>query len=439
MSRKNQETTGHRFRFHDYEADFSAQHLRKSGTRVPLEHKPFRVLELLLRNHGNLVTRKDLVSHLWPDSYVNFEHGLNSAVNSLRLALGDSSKGCRFIETRPGIGYCFVAPVEEIADRSKNIEAYQDCLKGYYLLDRMSEEEIYKAFGYFHSAATDESCFALAHAGIADAHSQLALIGSVRPSKVATQASASVDLALQSDPDLSRAHLASARVKLLFHWDCVAAQTALSRALELDPNSVAALTFHASLLCVLGDHQPAIETASHALTLDPLSLAANLHLAACLYANRNFQPAADHCWKILSLWPSLPLAQLLLANSYMQLDMNEEAIVEFQNAQTCPACSAAATVGLTQVFARSGLDSESEQALAELTTQSATRYVSKYWQAAAHAAQKHHAQAASLLQESFADRDPLLLWLPGDLTPPLLHDHKSDLFSHQGHGSKAKP
>jgi tetratricopeptide (TPR) repeat protein len=199
-------------------------------------------------------------------------------------------------------------------------------------------------------------------------------------------------------------------VKLLFHWDCAAARTALSRALELDPDSVSAHTFHASLLCASGDYPLAIETARHALALDPLSLPANLHLAVCLYANRNFQPAADHCWKTLSLWPSLAPAQLLLANTYLQLELYEEAIVEFQNAQTCPACQAPATSGLAQAFALSGLHAESDQALGELTAQSATRYVSKYWQAAAHAARGQHDQAGALRQEAFAERDPLLLW-----------------------------
>src|SRR5581483_8214936 len=80
------------------------------------QKKPFQVLELLLRKPGALVTRAELEKHLWPDLHVNFGHGLNTAINSLREALGDSSSAGRFIETRPGLGYRFIASVEEVPD-----------------------------------------------------------------------------------------------------------------------------------------------------------------------------------------------------------------------------------------------------------------------------------------------------------------------------------
>ena len=240
---------GKKFRFSEYEADLGLEELRKRGIRVSLQHKPFHVLELLLQNHGQLVTRKDLFAHLWPDSYVNFERGLNSAVNSLRTVLGESSKRCHFIETRPGIGYRFIAPVEEIVEerakpalkelaQSGHAEAYQDCLKGRYLLDRMAEDEIHKALGYFNSAAADETCSPLAYAGIADAYCQLALIVSVSSRTVSSQARHCAELALKSDPGLPHAHVSAGRVKLLFDWDWNGARAAVSRALDLDARSV---------------------------------------------------------------------------------------------------------------------------------------------------------------------------------------------------------
>ena len=76
--------------------------------RVGLQHKPFRVLELLLRHPGELVSREELIGSLWPDSNVSFEHGLNTAVNSLRKALGESFDEPHFIETRSGLGYRFL-------------------------------------------------------------------------------------------------------------------------------------------------------------------------------------------------------------------------------------------------------------------------------------------------------------------------------------------
>src|SRR6185437_13448558 len=103
-----------KLRFGVFEVDLRERELRKRGIRLHLQKKPFQVLELLLRKPGALVTRAELEKHLWPDLHVNFGHGLNTAINSLREALGDSSSAGRFIETRPGLGYRFMASVEEV-------------------------------------------------------------------------------------------------------------------------------------------------------------------------------------------------------------------------------------------------------------------------------------------------------------------------------------
>jgi TolB-like protein/Tfp pilus assembly protein PilF len=98
--------------FGAYEADFYARELRKSGTRRKLQEKPFAVLELLLKNAGELVTREDIRRALWPsDTHLDFEHSLSIAVHKLRLALGDTAENPRFVETLSRRGYRFIAPV----------------------------------------------------------------------------------------------------------------------------------------------------------------------------------------------------------------------------------------------------------------------------------------------------------------------------------------
>lgn len=108
--------TGRRLRFGTFEVDFDQRELRNQGIRVHLQKKPFQILELLLRRPGALVTRAELAQHLWPGLHVSFGTGLNTAINVLRQALGDSSTACRFIETRPGLGYRFLASVEEVQE-----------------------------------------------------------------------------------------------------------------------------------------------------------------------------------------------------------------------------------------------------------------------------------------------------------------------------------
>ncbi len=101
-------------RFGVYEFDLRSRELRKHGIRIKLQEQPCQILAILLEHRGEMVTRDQLQHRLWPsDTFVDFDHSLNTAVMRLREALNDSSENPRFIETLPRRGYRFVAPVEE--------------------------------------------------------------------------------------------------------------------------------------------------------------------------------------------------------------------------------------------------------------------------------------------------------------------------------------
>ncbi len=103
----------HKVRFGEFEADLRTGEIRKAGSRVKLQDQPFKVLQILLENPGNVVSREELQSRIWPDdSYGDFDHAVNVAVGKLRMALGDSAENPLFIETVPRRGYRFVASVE---------------------------------------------------------------------------------------------------------------------------------------------------------------------------------------------------------------------------------------------------------------------------------------------------------------------------------------
>ncbi len=96
-----------------FEVDLEAGELRKNGLKVRLQEQPFQVLAMLLESPGRVVTREELRQQLWrTDTFVDFEQGLNKAVNKLREALGDSADNPRFVETLPRRGYRFIAPVD---------------------------------------------------------------------------------------------------------------------------------------------------------------------------------------------------------------------------------------------------------------------------------------------------------------------------------------
>ena len=106
-------TTSRVLRFDVFEVDLRTEELRKHGLRLRLPSQSFQVLPLLLEHPGELVTREELREKLWPaDTFVDFDHGVNAAVNRLREALGDSADSPRFVETLPRRGYRFIVPVE---------------------------------------------------------------------------------------------------------------------------------------------------------------------------------------------------------------------------------------------------------------------------------------------------------------------------------------
>jgi TolB-like protein/DNA-binding winged helix-turn-helix (wHTH) protein/Tfp pilus assembly protein PilF len=102
-------------RFGVFEIDLEAAELRKQGRKLKLQDQPFQILLLLLEHRGGLVSRDELKHRLWPnDTFVDFDHSLNTAVMRLREVLGDSSESPRFIETVPKRGYRFIAPIDVI-------------------------------------------------------------------------------------------------------------------------------------------------------------------------------------------------------------------------------------------------------------------------------------------------------------------------------------
>jgi TolB-like protein/DNA-binding winged helix-turn-helix (wHTH) protein/Tfp pilus assembly protein PilF len=104
-----------RLRFGVFEADLGARELTKLGKILPLQEQPFQLLAILLEKPRELVTREELRLQLWPQTVVDFDHGLNKAINKIRDALGDSADNPRFIQTVSRRGYRFLADVTEVS------------------------------------------------------------------------------------------------------------------------------------------------------------------------------------------------------------------------------------------------------------------------------------------------------------------------------------
>jgi TolB-like protein/DNA-binding winged helix-turn-helix (wHTH) protein len=100
-------------RFGLYEVELHSGQLRKSGIRIRLQEQPFQVLAVLLEHPGELITREELRREVWPaDTFVEFDHALNTAIKKIRVALGDDAATPRYIETIPKRGYRWIIPIQ---------------------------------------------------------------------------------------------------------------------------------------------------------------------------------------------------------------------------------------------------------------------------------------------------------------------------------------
>jgi cholera toxin transcriptional activator len=121
--RQHRPAAAPRYRFGVFEVDAATGELRRQGLRVKLNTQPFQVLLMLLDRPGQLLTREEISRELWPDgTFVDYEHGVNSAINRIREALGDTAASPRFLETLARRGYRFIAPVERV-DLQKDLVA----------------------------------------------------------------------------------------------------------------------------------------------------------------------------------------------------------------------------------------------------------------------------------------------------------------------------
>jgi DNA-binding winged helix-turn-helix (wHTH) protein/tetratricopeptide (TPR) repeat protein len=415
-------------RFGVFEVDFTNKELRKHGLRIKLQRKPFRILELLLQRPGQLVMRDEMANQLWPGLHVSFDRSLNTAVNALRRALGDTSRTPRFIETRTGLGYRFIVPVEEMGGAPATAgsspsgielvpvspavaEARQDCLKGRYFCHKLTEEDLHRGVAHFNAALSRDPECAFAYAGLADAYGYFAMLNMAPASEIYPRAKEMAMHAVNSQPDLGEAHAALANVKRLFEWDWAGAEGEYVTALLLSSGAAMIHMSYGTHLAAMGRSEDALRELRQAEELDPLSAMVNVMAAWGLYMARDFQSASEQAWKVLAMEPKFGAAQHILGLAYAQMGLAEEATVELRNARTCAGDQPAILAALAHAYAVADQGDEARAALRELEECAQVRYVSPYWLAVAHAGLGAHERAIELLEHAHQDRDVSLTWL----------------------------
>lgn len=417
------EQSGRRvLRFGDYEVDRVARELRRSGQRVSLQIQPFAVLEMLVERAGEVVTREQLRARVWPATvYVDFDHGLNNAINRLRRALNDSAESPRYLETLPRVGYRFIHAIESTAavPRVKRVsgrwnlrvgaiaaavvavialafgatrwtrqdvggatftssaEARDAYLRGIELFEQRRKESTERSIEELRRAIEADPNFAAAHAALAMSY---ALAGGPtiaryrNPSEVVGPALAAAHRALQLDPNLAQGHVALANVlNQLMPWSAesdVVIESSYLRALEIDAADANAHLFLGNFLSKRGRSGEAVDHFRFALTAEPLSPSANSRLGMELMALGEMDEGMELLRRTVELDPFQFNAQVRLGWGYLALADLDAAEVAFEDAERISPDSAKSTGGLAVVAARRG-DSAQARALLETVLRAA--------------------------------------------------------------------
>ena len=549
-------TSASQIRFGVFEVNLSTRELRKKGHKLRLQEQPFRLLTLLLEKPNEVVTREEIQHKIWgADTFVDFDHGVNRAINKLREALGDSADNPRFIETLSRRGYRFIAPVQlepqppdsnkkmlivlpfsnlnleadqeyfadglteemishlsrlnperlgviartsamqfkktsksvkaigqelgvqfalegsvrragdrvritaqlvqvsdqthlwaesyerglkdvlaiqtEVAEQiarslavelvperqalvahaiTSNTEAYEFYLRGRHCLNQRVELGYSKAIDYFNRAIQEDTGYAPAYAGLADAYSVIGFYGAI-PSKIAFEkAKAAARTAVQLDDKLSEAHTSLGYATLQYDWDWLAAEAEHKRAIDLNPNWYA-YDWYGFNLVQVGRFSEALAALERARRIDPLSSVVGCHMGWMFYFAREYDKSIRQLEKTVEFDPGFPLARYYLGMTYAQTHDFDRSVYQLQSAADLSGVHPGALSALAQALGAAGRQSEGQGVLAKLLSLQQHRHVLAYFVAFAMSSLSSRDETLEWLEKAYEERSGWPLYL----------------------------
>ena len=438
--------TGARFRFDAFELAVDEGALRRDGEPVPLQDLPLRLLAHLIERAPEVVTRAQLREALWaPDTHVDVDASLNTAVARVREALGDAASDPRFVATVPRRGYRFIGEASRRAtteppptqrrrpqkwiiaslgiaslllavvawrvvhETTASDDGRQANLAREHLLiarhhaDKRSREGLEKAIASFQSAVALAPDSAEAYAGLASTYALLGIYDFWRPREAFEPATTMATRALQLDTDSAEAHLATGLVAAVGQWDWEDSQRAMRRAMELAPDSADVNYWTGSLLSALGRHDEAVQITKAALELDPTSAVINTALAWRLFQARRGDEAMQQALRATELSPNYYDAWDNLKWIARTLEREPQAVQAWIRAEELDGGDGS---GIARVYAASGLAGLHRASIkSQLHRWETGKYQSPYDVALEYAALGDTEAAFTWLERSMAERE----------------------------------
>jgi len=316
------------FHFGDCTLVVAERQLLRSTAVVRLSPKAFDVLVALVRHPGHLVTKDQLLTEVWPESFVE-EGILTVHVSALRKALGDDQRPSTYIETVARSGYRFIAPVTRLAADEeppapsvapRPVELYEFVGRGRTHLLSGSYFELPNAVEAFRAAVEIDSTYAPAHAGLARARCAQAALRAVPHQEAFAEAKASALRALAMDSTSADAQVALGTVLFLSEWDWTAAERSLCRALDINPDHTEALLQYGSLQEALGRLEDGLRIKQQALARDPRSALVMVQIAMSYWHQRKYDDTLVWAQRALDVDPKHLLASEFLAGVYWKVE-----------------------------------------------------------------------------------------------------------------------
>lgn len=268
-----------------------------------------------IRVTAQLIEVKDQ-THLWSESYDRSREDALTIQSEVASRIA-RSLAFELLSTRPAN----LAP-----GSTANSEAYDAYLRGRYLWNKGSRENILKSAGYFEEAIFRDRSYGLAYAGMADAYRYLAMNYAIPATEAYAKAREAATKAIEIDDRIAEAHTALGTIKFRYDWDWAGAEREFQRAIELNPGYALAHHDYAWFLVAMGRFDEGLSQMQRALELDPLSPVANADVGWVYMLARRYDQAIEQMKRTLELEPGFGSAEACLVQSYVLRGQYAEAL-----------------------------------------------------------------------------------------------------------------
>ena len=317
------------FTFGDFQLDCRSGELKKRGRKLRVQQQPIQILSMLIAAAGESVTRDELRRAVWPaDTHVDFDRGINKAINRLRQVLDDVPQRPRFIETLPRRGYRFVAPVTRVSPAVRVIspEVRDTLLKARHFSGKRTVQDLTRAVDYFRQTIERDPGCADAWAGLAEAHVVLGIFGLRAPHDAFPAAREAADKALALNNMNAQAHTVLGDVRKFYEWNWTGAEHEYRLAIDIDPRSTLAHQWYAQLLAMQARHDEARREIEAARQCDPVSLVVNAFVSYIHLEARQYDRAVVAAQNAIELDAAAPLSYFLLGRAYAKVGHFQRAV-----------------------------------------------------------------------------------------------------------------